>query len=91
MSTNLQPGVLEALLEPIIERIIEEKIKQLKERLSLYRDLYNEPERPIKLCEMSKILGHSTSHLYRLTSKDLIPHYILSSGRVLFFQSEINE
>jgi len=91
MTTNFHPDVLEALLGPIIERIVEEKIKLILEKFPVYTEtVYTETEKPIKLHDMSDILGYSSSYLYRLTSKGLIPHHKISSGRVIFYQSEVN-
>ncbi len=88
---NLTPDLLEAFLKPIIDEMVEQKVKVLLEEYMQKADLKSKPEKPIKLKEMAEILGWSTSHLYRQTSKNSIPHHKISSGRVVFYQSEINE
>ena len=74
-------------LEDIIRQIIREENERLKNELLKLIDRQETQENTIMDFHAAReFLGFSASHLYKLTSQNLIPHS--KRGKKLFFQKE---
>lgn len=83
-----QPNMdlLLAFFEPFIESKVQEKVNQKLAALKLR----TEPERPIMVKDVAKMLGYSVSHIYTMCRKGELPYF--RKGRWLYFYvSEINK
>ena len=66
--------------------------EQLHQRISaLEEQITSGPNKPMNLMETAAYLGLSPSYIYKLTYKQIIPHYKPTGKRVYFFKKEIDE
>ncbi len=80
------PELLVGYFEPMITKMVEDIVS---EKLAKIR-LKTEPERPILIDEVARMLGYSVSHIYTLCRTKKIPH--IKKGRWLhFYVSELNK
>jgi len=66
-----------------IEKIIP-KLEELKKLLSKF-------DKPLTFTEAADYLGFSKSYLYKLTSRQEIPHYKPSGKHLYFMKNELDE
>ena len=52
--------------------------------------LLQQDEKPLSFSEASEYLGVSKSHLYKLTSKNLIVHFKPAGKKIYFKKSDLN-
>jgi excisionase family DNA binding protein len=71
------------------ESIVEEQVAQQFKKNTQNTAAGNMPEKPIGVSEMANILGYSKSHMYKLASKNEIPH-AKKGARLIFYMSEVN-
>lgn len=63
----------------------------LQKLTELENQLVKNNEKPLTIAEAAEYLGLSTSYLYKLTAKNLIPHH-KPTGKVIFFSKyELDE
>lgn len=63
----------------------------LQKLTDLENQVVKNSDKPFTLIQAAEYLGLSTSYLYKLTSKNLIPHH-KPTGKVIFFsKNEIDE
>jgi len=66
--------------------------EKLHDRISaLEEQIISGPNKPMNLMETAAYLGLSPSYIYKLTYKQIIPHYKPTGKRVYFFKKEIDE
>ncbi|MBL1121404.1 MAG: DNA-binding protein [Ignavibacteriae bacterium] len=63
----------------------------LQKLTDLENQVVKNSDKPFTLIQAAEYLGLSTSYLYKLTSKNLIPHH-KPTGKVIFFsKNELDE
>jgi len=48
-----------------------------------------ENEKPLNVAQAAQFLDVTKSHLYKLTSRGVIPHYKPTGNRIYFFQEDL--
>ena len=68
-----------------------EEIKKMNLQIERLRELIERYEKPLTLIEAARYLGFSPSYIYKLTSKNVIPHYKPSGKKILFIKKELDD
>ena len=66
------------------------KQETILEKLNNLEQLFQQDEKPLSLSEASKYLDLSKSHLYKMTSKNLISHFKPAGKKIYFRKSDLN-
>jgi excisionase family DNA binding protein len=66
------------------------KKESILEKLNTLEKLLQQDEKPLTFAEACKYLDVSKSHLYKMTSQNLISHYQPNGKKIYFKKSDLN-
>lgn len=61
------------------------------QKLNSLEQLFHQDEKPLTFAEACEYLDVSKSHLYKMTSKNLITHFQPNGKKIYFKKSDLNE